>query len=169
VVYKIIEQLKGAFFRLELRERRLMLLALIMLVPIVLLFAWLEPMLVKRQALQQRLDRLEREHAKLTSLAQQWHSHAQQTSPLNSQDLESRLRASLVAAGVMADSQLKVLPNRSVVLEATAVRQTELFNWLVDVRRETQSQWADFRIERSTQVDQLKLRIRFVDASGRSG
>jgi len=40
--------------------------------------------------------------------------------------------------------------------------------WLVEVRRETQTQWSEFRIERAAQSDRLKIRIRFVEAAGRT-
>lgn len=162
-------QLQGLaqwFQSLKQRERRLIGFTLCVLVPAVLLLAWVEPMLASRQALHERLDRLERERAQMQALAQAWRSLDQQLPQAKRQDLEARILASLKARSDLNSITVKVLDQRSIVIEAAAVPRMPFMAWLVEVRRETQTQWSEFRIERTAQSEHLKIRIRFVDAAG---
>ena len=151
---------------LEPRERKLVLVAVLLLLPAVLVFAWLEPLLESRQDSYQRLERLEAERATMQALSQQWRSLDQQAPAAKLPDLETRMKASLNASEGLEDLKTKVLENGSILVESASVDQNKLMPWLVNVRKETQSQWAEFRIERSQRADHLKLRLRFVDAAG---
>ena len=164
-------QLQGLahwFQSLKQRERRLIGFTLCVLVPAVLLLAWVEPMLASRQVLHERLDRLERERGRMQALAQEWRSLDQQLPQAKRQDLESRILASLKARADLDGVSVKVLDQGSVLLEAAAVPRMPFMAWLVEVRRETQTQWSEFRVERAAQSDRLKIRIRFVEAAGRT-
>ncbi|NCX89597.1 MAG: hypothetical protein EBX02_10960, partial [Betaproteobacteria bacterium] len=149
-------------------ERWLLGIGGLILLPAVLLLAWLEPMLQSRSEALERLARLERERATMQALAQQWRSLDQQNPVSRLQNLESRIRASLQASEGLEAFALKLSDNGSVLLEAQSLPQAVLLPWLVDVRRQTQSQWAEFRLERSAKADHLKVRIRFVEAAGKS-
>ncbi len=165
---RAMQRLSVWFDALDRRERLLLLLAFWLLVPAILVLAWFEPMMQSRQMMRERLERLDSERASMQALAQQWRSLDQQAPALKRQDLETRIRASLRAANGLDAMTIKVLENGSVLLEAAALPQGPFMAWLVDVRRETQTQWAEFRIERALQNDHLKVRIRFVEAGGRS-
>jgi type II secretory pathway component PulM len=163
-----MQRLSAWFLALEQRERLLLQLAFWLLVPAILVLAWFEPMMQSRQLMRERLERLNSERSSMQALAQQWRSLDQQAPVLKRQDLETRIRASLKAAKSLESLTVKVLDNGSVIVETTAVPQGSFMAWLVDVRRETQAQWAEFRIERALQTDHLKVRIRFVEAGGQS-
>jgi type II secretory pathway component PulM len=160
-----LQGLADWFQSLEQRERRLIGFALCVLLPAVLLFAWVEPMLASRQALHERLERLERERARMQALAQEWRSLDQQLPQAKRQDLEARILASLKARADLDGFSVKVLDQGSILLEAAAVPRMPFMAWLVEVRRETQTQWSEFRIERAPQSEYLKIRIRFVEAA----
>lgn len=168
MLLKPLQTLSAWFQSLERRERALLSLALWLLLPLVVLLAWFEPMMQSRQRLHERLERLDRERATMQALAQQWRSLDEQAPTVKRQDLETRIRASLKAAGGLDDFTIKSLDNGSVLLEMASAPQSMLMTWMVEVRRETQTQWAEFRIERSAQPEHLKLRIRFVEAGGKS-
>jgi len=163
---KTLDGLNKLFASLEPRERRLIMIAAAVLLPALLFFAWFEPLLESRQNLHQRLERLESERAALQALSQQWRSLDQQVPAAKPQGLESRIKASLKASEGLESLNVKVLENGSVLVETLGVSQAKLLPWLVDVRLETQSQWAELRLERASPIDHLKLRIRFVEAMG---
>jgi hypothetical protein len=104
----------------------------------------------------------------MQALAQEWRSLDQQLPQAKRQDLESRILASLKARADLDGVSVKVLDQGSVLLEAAAAPRMPFMAWLVEVRRETQTQWSEFRIERAAQSDRLKIRIRFVEAAGRT-
>jgi type II secretory pathway component PulM len=93
MLLKPLQTLSALFQTLERRERLLLSLALWLLLPLVVLLAWFEPMMQSRQRLHERLERLDRERATMQALAQQWRSLDEQAPTVKRQDLETRIQS----------------------------------------------------------------------------
>jgi len=131
------------------RERRWIGRGVLILVPVVVVLGWLEPLLKEREVLAERIRRIQAEEAALGTMRAEWKSVREPVAGGPAEPLAIRLEASLKASGLL-HMTVRALDSGAVLVEGRQVPMSTLARWMAEVRRETRSQWGDWSVERET-------------------
>ena len=163
----IVDRLGRGWAALNPRERRWITAGGMLLLPAVIYFGWLEPLLKERTELEGRVHRVHKEAAALNAMRVEWESLRGQVAGKPAEPLESRLRASVTASG-LSELTIRGLEGGAVLIEGRRVPVGKLARWMSEVRRETRSQWGDWSMERESEAGTVQFRIRFVELGAKA-